>query len=86
MARGGPGFPEATDASGQPLTNTALVEAMQNVSVADTAETRALLFRLLLETSLLAVTLDRPDSPRAFSQQVPDRQCIAAVSPPMISS
>ena len=67
MAREGPGFPEATDASGQPLRNTALVEAMRNVSVADTAETRALLFRLLLETSLLAVTPDRPEPPRAWT-------------------
>jgi hypothetical protein len=51
------------------LRNTAVVEAMRNVSVADTADTRALLFRLLLETSLLALTPDRPDPPGAWTAQ-----------------
>jgi hypothetical protein len=40
---------------------------MRNVSLADNPDTRALLFRLLLETSLLAVTPDRPNEPRAWT-------------------
>lgn len=62
-----PKYAEPTDASGQPLRNSAVVEAMRNVSVADTPETRALLFRLLLETTLLAVTPDLPETPRAWT-------------------
>jgi len=58
---------EPTDASGGPLRNGALVEAMRNVSVSDTPDTRALLFRLLLETSLLAVTPELPATSRAWT-------------------
>lgn len=61
-----------TDASGQPLRNTAVVEAMRNVSVADTADTRALLFRLLLATSLLAVTPDQPETPGSWTAKAGD--------------
>lgn len=56
-----PRYPEPTDATGQPLRNTALVEAMRNVSVHDSPESRALLFRLLLETQLVAVTPEQPE-------------------------
>jgi hypothetical protein len=44
--------PAVTDLS----TNTALVEAMRNVSVEDTPARRALLFQLLLESTLIAAT------------------------------
>lgn len=67
MSSDDPRYAEASDASGEPLRNTALIEAMRNVSVADTPETRTMLFRLLLETSLLAVTPSSPSVPRSWT-------------------
>jgi hypothetical protein len=55
--------PRPVDTTGEPLRNTSVVEAMKNVSVADTAEARALLFQLLLETNLVAATPRLPDAP-----------------------
>jgi len=55
---------EPTDETGQPLRNQALVEAMKAVSISDTPERRALLFQLLLESTLIVATPDRPDEPR----------------------
>lgn len=51
---------EPTDDTGQPLRNQALVDAMQAVSVQDTPERRALLFQLLLDSTLIVVTANRP--------------------------
>jgi SseB protein N-terminal domain/SseB protein C-terminal domain len=45
-----------TDTEGEPLSNAGVVEAMKNVSEDDRPETRAMLFQLLLDTTLLVVT------------------------------
>lgn len=55
--------------------NRALVEAMDAVAAHDTPERRALLFRLLLSSTVLAITPDQPAEPRTFTltQNVPLR-------------
>jgi len=63
------GMREPTDETGQPLGNQALVDAMTAVSVQDTPERRALLFQVLLDSTLLAVTPDRPQVPGAWTAQ-----------------
>jgi SseB protein N-terminal domain/SseB protein C-terminal domain len=60
---------EPTDNTGQPLRNQALVDAMQAVSIEDTPERRALLFHLLLDSTLIVATPDRPDAPRTRTAQ-----------------
>lgn len=57
------------DVSGETLTNVALVEAMKNVSVDDRPDARAILFSLLLETTLLVVTPEAPQRPGARTAQ-----------------
>ncbi len=48
--------PVPRDETGGPLRNTAIVEAMLNVATDDVEETRALLFQLLLEATLVVMT------------------------------
>jgi hypothetical protein len=48
--------PDPRDEVGGPLRNTAIVEAMLNVAIDDADETRALLFQLLLEATLVVMT------------------------------
>jgi hypothetical protein len=55
-------YPDLTEVSGEPLKNTALVEAMRNVSVDDNPGTRGLLFQLLLESQLVVLTPARSES------------------------
>jgi SseB protein N-terminal domain/SseB protein C-terminal domain len=60
-----PAFP--TDHAGDELLNTALIEAMRNVSIHDTKETRALLFQLLLESTLVTMSPTSPEGHRAWT-------------------
>src|SRR4051795_2957565 len=54
--------PSLSDGSGQPLENTAIVEAMHNVALHDGEDTRALLYQLLLESTLVVATPDAPET------------------------
>lgn len=51
-----PGSAGPTDAAGEPLRNTALVEAMDAVARDDRPEARAMLFQLLLESTVVVAT------------------------------
>lgn len=54
---------EPVDGTGEQLRNQALVEAMRAVSVQDTPERRALLFRLLLDSTVIVATPDTGGTP-----------------------
>jgi hypothetical protein len=54
--------PSLSDSTGQPLENTAIVEAMHNVALHDGEDTRALLYQLLLESTLVVATPDAPET------------------------
>lgn len=62
---------EPLDDAGQPLRNQALLDAMDAVAAEDTPGRRALLFQLLLDSTLIAVTSDGPDTP-AICQTQPE--------------
>lgn len=55
--------PYPVDGAGEPLRNTAIVEAMRQVALDDQPETRSMLFQLLLDSTLIAVTPDTPPEP-----------------------
>ncbi len=52
------------DGAGEPLTNSAITEAMMNLALEDTPDRRALLFQLLLDTTLVAATPQAPKTTR----------------------
>ena len=54
---------DPAETGGAPLDNTALVEAMQAVAVNDSEQSRATLFRLLLDARLIVATPDAPPAP-----------------------
>lgn len=59
---------EPTDETGRPLRNEALVDAMTAVSAEDTPERRALLFQLLLDSTLIVPTpCPAPDAPATWT-------------------
>lgn len=64
---GPPGEAGLPGEAGARPQNRALVEAMDAVATHDTPERRALLFRLLLDSRVLAITPDQPDEPRRFT-------------------
>ena len=61
------------DASGEELRNSALVEAMRNVSVSDTPETRAMLYQLLLDSTLVVATPPTATVPTTWTAQAGDK-------------
>lgn len=67
MSDPGPTWP--TDPAGEPLRNTALVEAMEAVARDDRPQARALLFQLLLESTVVVATQDAgPPGTRTMAQ------------------
>ena len=68
------------DTRGEPLTNTAVVEAMNNVAADDGPDARAMLFSLLLETRLLVVTPPGSEKPGARTVQAGESLDIVALS------
>lgn len=72
--------PVPRDSSGEPLTNAAVVEAMRSVAVDDRPETRAMLFQLLLETTLLVVTPAGPEQPTERTAQAGESLSIVTSS------
>src|ERR1700753_2823732 len=61
------------DGAGEPLRNHALVEAMRAVSVQDTPGRRALLFRLLLESTVVVATPEMSGEPGMRTAEAGER-------------
>ena len=65
---------------GEGLPNTAIIEAMANLAVSDTSERRAVLFQLLLETTLIVATPYPQATSRAYTAVAGDSFDLVSLS------
>ncbi|MEN9620769.1 MAG: SseB protein N-terminal domain [Actinomycetota bacterium] len=61
------------DHAGQALRNDALVDAMRAVSVNDGPSTRAMLFQLMLESTLVVMSPTASNEPKSWTSQAGDK-------------